>query len=300
MSKILSIQEQLENFEKDCFAGSECKRICAAYNLCVEETKNFVKKNKFTDVLIGLSGGIDSSLVAKIAVDAFGSKHVHGLLLPGPYSSQDSLQDAKQLAINLDIKVSTLFINSSYEAIINTLELANVCGEDGKVSDLASQNIQARLRMIMLMAISNQHGYFLLNTANKSEVYTGYSTLYGDMAGMFSPLGDVYKTDVFKMCVYKNLQDKRMNDSKNNIIPQNIINKPPSAELSESQTDEKSLGIDYASLDAILHEYVDNKKNIKDIVFMGFSESMVQSVINKVKRSEFKRRYEPPYANLNY
>ncbi len=138
----------------------------------------------------------------------------------------------------------------------------------------------------------------MLNTANKSEVYTGYSTLYGDMAGGYAPIGDVYKCDVFKMCINKNLQERRMFGNNEDVIPANIINKAPSAELTDNQTDEASLGIDYATLDAILHEIVDNNKNQQDIVFLGYSEADVQAVFTKVKKSEYKRHYEPPCAKL--
>lgn len=293
MPKIVPLQEQLVNFEKECFDGEEPKRILRNYNSCVEQTKNFVNDNGFSDVVIGISGGIDSALVSKIAVDAFGKEHVHGVILPGPYSSQDSLRDAKLLCKVLGIEEKTIFINSAYESFMETLK-----NSEDEVSDLTSQNVQARCRMIILMALSNEHNWFMLNTANKSEVYTGYSTLYGDMAGGYSPLGDVYKCDVFKMCIAKNLQEKRMYENTEDVIPQSIILRPPSAELTDNQTDENSLGIDYASLDAILHEYVDNKKKYNDIVFAGYNESDVQTVISKVKKSEFKRRYEPPCAIL--
>lgn len=298
MPKIIPLNEQLENFEKECFTGQDAKRILRGYNACVDQTHEFVKKSGFSDVVIGLSGGVDSALVAKIAVDALGKDHVHGVLLPGPYSSQESMQDAKKLAENLGINVNTAFINSAYEAIIKTLELADFPANDVNVKDITSQNVQARLRMIILMATSNEYGWLLLNTANKSEVYTGYSTLYGDMAGAFAPIGDVYKTDVYKMCICKNKQEKRMFENEEDVIPESIITKAPSAELTEGQTDEASLGVDYATLDAILREHIDNGKSAKDIVFLGYPETSVQKVVNKVKKSEYKRRYEPPCAKM--
>ncbi|MDO5328955.1 MAG: NAD(+) synthase [Coriobacteriia bacterium] len=298
MPKILPLDKQLENFEQECFTGKDAKRILRAYNACVDQTQDFVKKSGFSDVAIGLSGGVDSSLVAKIAVDAFGAEHVHGIILPGPYSSQESMQDAKQLVENLGISTNTMFINSAYEAIVNSLNLAEFPADDVKIKDITSQNIQSRLRMIVLMAASNEYNWLLLNTANKSEVYTGYSTLYGDMAGGFAPLGDVYKTDVFKMCICKNMQERRTYEKDVDVIPQSIISKPPSAELTDNQTDEASLGIDYPTLDAILHEYVDNKKTANEIVFLGYSEVQVQNVVTKVKRSEYKRHYEPPCAKI--
>lgn len=165
MPKIIPLKEQLENFEAECFSGDEPNKILRMYNSCVEQTKRFVTDSGFSDVVIGLSGGIDSSLVAKIAVDAFGREHVHGMILPGPYTSQDSINDANKLAENLGIDVKTVFINSAYEAFVNSLN-----SEDEQISDLTSQNIQARCRMIVLMAASNENNWLMLNTANKSEV----------------------------------------------------------------------------------------------------------------------------------
>lgn len=165
MPKIIPLQEQLENFETECFSGDEPNQILRMYNACVEQTKKFVTDSGFSDVVIGLSGGIDSSLVAKIAVDAFGREHVHGMILPGPFTSQDSINDANKLAANLGIEVKTVFINSPYEAFVNSLN-----SEDEQISDLTSQNIQARCRMIVLMAASNENNWLMLNTANKSEV----------------------------------------------------------------------------------------------------------------------------------
>lgn len=293
MPKIIPLKEQLKNFESECFSGEEPNIILRKYNSCVEQTKTFVNNSGFSDVVIGLSGGIDSSLVAKIAVDAFGKDHVHGMILPGPFSSQESLNDAKKLAENLGIDTKTVFINSVYDSFLSSLN-----SEDYHISDLTSQNIQARCRMIMCMAMSNENNWLMLNTANKSEVYTGYSTLYGDMAGGFAPIGDVYKCDVYKMCIAKNLQEKRMFENNEDVIPQTILLRAPSAELTENQTDEASLDVDYATLDAILSEHIDNKKNAQDIVFLGYSEVDVQKVLTLVKRSEHKRHYEPPCALL--
>lgn len=293
MPKIIPLQTQLKNFEEQCFSGEEPKIILRKYNACVEQTKNFVTKAGFKDVVIGLSGGIDSSLVAKICVDAFGKDHVHGLILPGPYSSQTSINDAKKLAENLGIETQTIFINSAYEAFVNSLNT-----EEKHISDLTSQNIQARCRMIYIMAASNENGWLMLNTANKSEVYTGYSTIYGDMAGGFAPLGDVYKCDVYKMCIAKNLQERRMFENNEDVIPQSVLLRAPSAELTENQTDEASLDVDYATLDAILHEHVDNEKNAQEIVFLGYSENDVQKVLTLVKKSSYKRAFEPPCAKI--
>lgn len=293
MPKIIPLKEQLEAFEAECFSGAEANKILRMYNSCVEQTKKFVHNSGFEDVVIGLSGGIDSSLVAKIALDAFGKDHVHGVILPGPYTSQDSINDAKKLSENLGIDYQIIFINSSYEAVVNAF---NSC--ETNISDMTSQNIQARLRTIMIMALSNENNWLMLNTSNKSEVYTGYSTLYGDMAGGFAPIGDIYKCDVYKMCVAKNLQEQRMFENLEDVIPQNILMRAPSAELTENQTDEASLGIDYATLDAILHEHIDNQKSAQDIIFLGYNDFDVQKVVSKVRKSEYKRRYEPPCAKI--
>lgn len=293
MPKIIPLKTQLKSFEDECFSGEEPKVILRKYNACVEQTKDFVTKAGFSDVVIGLSGGIDSSLVAKIAVDAFGKEHVHGMILPGPYTSQNSINDAKKVAENLSIEYKTVFINSAYEAFVNSLK-----DGENQVSDMTSQNIQARCRMIAIMATSNEYGWLMLNTANKSEVYTGYSTLYGDMAGGFAPIGDVYKCDVYKMCIAKNLQERRMFENNEDVIPQSVLLRPPSAELTENQTDEASFDVDYATLDAILHEHIDNEKNAQEIVFLGYTENDVQKVLTLVKKSQHKRMFEPPCAKI--
>lgn len=298
MPKIIPLKEQLKNFENDCFKGDEPRQILQKYNACIEQTKMFVNKSGFSDVVIGVSGGIDSALVTLIAVEAFGKDHVHAMIIPGPYSSQDSINDAKALTKNLEIDTHTIFINSSYETIVDTLDKYLPKQDSDKVLDLTSQNVQARIRMIMIMAASNENNWLMLNTSNKSEVYTGYSTLYGDMAGGFAPIGDVYKCDVYKMCVAKNMQGRRVFERDLDIIPANIIEKAPSAELTNNQTDEASLGIDYASLDAILKEFIDNKKSENEIIFSGYNENDVRLVSSKIKKSEYKRRYEPPCAKI--
>lgn len=298
MPQIISLKDQLKKFERECFAGTEPQQILAKYNSCVEQTKNFMKNCPSDHVVIGLSGGIDSALVASIAVDALGADNVHGVILPGPYSSQDSLNDAKELAENLSISTHTIFINSSYDSVVGCLNESKFSKSKDGMQDLTQQNIQARLRMLLIMAFSNEHGWIMLNTSNKTEVYTGYSTLYGDMAGAFAPVGDVFKCDVFKMCIAKNLQMQRMLNINQEVIPQNIITKAPSAELTDNQTDESSLGIDYPTLDEIIHQYIDLNKTEQEIIFSGINVIDVQSVISKIKRSEYKRPFEPPCAKL--
>lgn len=156
MPKIIPLKEQIIEFEKQCFSGADSKRILSMYNSIVSQTRDFVKGAGFEDVVIGLSGGIDSSLVASIAVDALGNDHVHGILLPGPYTSQDSINDAKTLAENLQIDTKTIFIDSVYESVVASLQQAKINGKKKEIADLTSQNIQARCRMIMIMAVSNE------------------------------------------------------------------------------------------------------------------------------------------------
>lgn len=296
MNKIETLENQLKDFKEQCFAGEEAKRISSIYNTVVSDTRLFVKNAGFKDVVLGLSGGIDSAVVACIAVDALGNSHVHAIILPGPYTSQSSWADAKLLAKNLDIDLNTVFIDGSYQKVVETLSKSGIYNKVSTNSDLTNQNIQARLRMIMIMAASNENSWMMLNTANKSEVYTGYSTLYGDMAGAFSPLGNVYKCDVFKMAVYKNLATQRKLNNDFEVVPQSIVSRPPSAELTSNQTDESSLGVDYPSLDAIISLHVDEGLKFEEIISKGFSSYKVQKVIQLIKKSEFKRRYEPPAA----
>lgn len=298
MPAIISLKDQLKKFEQECFAGPQAQKILAQYNTCVNQTKDFIADCPSDHVVIGLSGGIDSALVACIAVDAVGKNNVHAVILPGPYSSQASINDAKELADNLDIDTHTIFINSAYDSVVASLNESKFGKEQNSMQDLTQQNIQARLRMLYIMAFSNEYGWIMLNTSNKTEVYTGYSTLYGDMAGAFAPIGDVYKCDVFKMSIAKNLQMQRMLNYDKKVIPQNIINKSPSAELTENQTDESSLGIDYPTLDEIIKQYVDQNKTEQEIIFSGINVIDVQSVVSKIKKSAYKRPYEPPNAKV--
>lgn len=258
------------------------------YLLCVEALKEYVEGAGFTDVVIGLSGGMDSSLVAVMCVDAFGAEHVHGVMLPGPYSSGHSVEDAQELAGNLGIEVCTVSICEPYEAFENAL--ANACG--GVLSGLAAENTQARCRMVCLMALSNAHGWLLVNTGNKSEAMMGYSTLYGDMAGAFAPIGGLYKTDVFAVARWRNQQAAA--DGLVPPIPQRVFEKPPSAELSPDQEDERSMGIDYATLDRLLVAHVEQGLDAEALVAAGFDARNVERVLSTVRATAFKRALEPP------
>ena len=276
------------------------------YLVCVNDLRLFIEVIGATDVLIGLSGGVDSSLVATMAVDAFGPEHVHGALLPGPYSTDHASGDALALAENLGIETMTLSITSAYEAF--TAELQDACGE--AFNGTTSQNIQARCRMICLMALSNAHGWIVLNTGNKSEAAMGYATLYGDMAGAYAPIGGLYKTDVYMLCRWRNEQAAAaigqthaalMNQTmlglqplRKKPIPLHVINKPASAELADGQTDEECLGITYVTLDNILVAHVEQGKDADALVEAGFAPEDVELVLQKYAANAFKRELEPP------
>lgn len=255
------------------------------YERCVEELKHFANDAGFTEVVIGLSGGLDSAVTALMCVDAFKAEAVHAVLLPGPYSSDHSINDAEELAENLGISTQTISIVKPYEAFEEAL--ADASG--GQLAGLAAENTQARCRMVCLMALSNTHKWLLINTGNKSEAMTGYSTLYGDTAGAFAPLGGLYKTDVYAVGRWRSEQEDRP------LVPENIFAKPPSAELAPGQEDEKNLGIEYALLDKILIEYVEYQKSPAELVAAGFAEKDVLGVIARIEGSEFKRKLEPPY-----
>ncbi|MEY8314353.1 NAD(+) synthase [Adlercreutzia muris] len=267
------------------------------YDACTAALGDFVRGAGFTDVVIGLSGGMDSSLVAVMAVDALGADSVHGVMLPGPYSSESSLTDARALAANLGIAADTVFICEPFEAFETVLGRA--CG--GELAGLAAENTQARCRMVCLMALSNAHGWLLLNTGNKSEAAMGYSTLYGDTAGAFAPLGGVYKTDVFAMARARNRRAVEAGDV--GPIPVNVFVKPPSAELSPDQEDEKSLGIDYATLDRILVAAVEHGRAPEAVAAALVAEGheaeatrrLVDDVLARTAANAFKRALEPPY-----
>lgn len=264
------------------------------YSSCVEATAGFVQGIGFSQVVIGLSGGIDSSAVATIAVDALGASNVHGVLLPGPYSSDHSVEDANMLAENLGIDAVSIPIVNPHESFVGAIQE----GAGEKLCGLAAENTQARCRMVVLMALSNAHGWLMLNTGNKSEAAMGYSTLYGDTAGAFAPLGGIYKTQVFEIARWRNEEALRLGDIQP--IPERVLIKPPSAELSPDQSDEKSLGIDYPTLDSILIRYVEHGESISDICNAGFLRKQVEDVIARYEANAFKRNQEPPYPTTDF
>ena len=265
------------------------------YAVCVGALKAYSDEAGFTDAVLGLSGGIDSAVTAVMCVDAFGRDHVHGVLLPGPYSSEHSVTDAQELADNLGIEVQTISILEPFEAFERVLGRA--CG--GELSGLAAENTQARCRMVCLMALSNTCGWMLVNTGNKSEAMMGYSTLYGDTAGAFAPMGGLYKTDVYEVGRWRN--DQAARDGLVAPIPERTFTKPPSAELAPDQQDERSLGISYEQLDRILIAAVEHGIKPEGIVRAGTAElDTVLEVLSTAKRYEFKRAMEPPYPSASF
>jgi NAD+ synthase (glutamine-hydrolysing) len=244
--------------------------------------RDYVHKNGFTDVVLGLSGGIDSALTAAIAADALGNEHVHGVMMPSRYSSAGSVTDSLELGFALGIETMELSIEEPFQAFLDTLAPAFA----GREPDVAEENLQARVRGSLLMALSNKFGWLTLATGNKSELSVGYSTLYGDMVGGFAPIKDVFKTLVYDLARWRNAQGEAP------VIPQAIIDKAPSAELRPDQVDQDSLP-PYPVLDAILTHYVEKDDSREAIVNMGFPAHIVDRVIRLTDIAEYKRRQGP-------
>ena len=265
------------------------------YHAMVMGLRDYCKKSGFEKVVLGLSGGIDSALVAVIASDAIGSANVRSIMLPSPYTSQTSLIDATDLVENLGCKSDTLPINDSLTAIDKTLSSTF----EGRKIDLTEENIQSRLRGLLLMAVSNKFGEMLLTTGNKSEVSVGYSTIYGDMAGGFNPIKDLYKTKVFEISKWRNKNHRSwMKGPPGSIIPDNIITKAPTAELRPNQKDSDSLP-DYPVLDAILTILVDEDGSTSDCLKAGYNKSDVSKVEKLLYGSEYKRFQSAPGTRLS-
>ncbi|MFQ5795751.1 MAG: NAD+ synthase [Candidatus Bipolaricaulia bacterium] len=253
------------------------------WNALVLGTRDYVRKTGFSRVLLGLSGGIDSSVTAAVSVDAVGSENVLGVLMPSPYSSQGSLEDARQLTNNLDIRTLTLPIANIMEAFDETLTEAFA----GYERDVTEENIQARIRGNLLMALSNKYGALLLTTGNKSELSVGYSTIYGDMSGGLAVISDVPKMMVYRLARWLNTTRKR------EIIPEMVLTKAPSAELRPNQTDQDSLP-PYEILDEILVRHVEQHQSAEEIIGQGFDPATVHRVLRLVKAAEFKRKQAAP------
>jgi NAD+ synthase (glutamine-hydrolysing) len=251
------------------------------YAALVLALRDYARKNGFTKMVLGLSGGIDSTLVATIGADALGTENVLGLLMPSGFSSSHSVTDSEELARNLGIETHTIAIAGAYESYLEMLE-----GAFGEVEmGIAEENIQARIRGNLNMAVSNRYGHLVVATGNKSEMAVGYATLYGDMAGGFALLKDVFKTEVYELCRYRN--------TVSNVIPESVLTKPPSAELRPGQKDQDSLP-PYDVLDGVLDLYVEEDRSRREIIAAGYDQAVVDHVIKMVDRAEYKRRQAPP------
>ncbi|EOR71870.1 NH(3)-dependent NAD(+) synthetase [Thermobifida fusca TM51] len=260
--------------------------IGEVYAALVLATRDYVHKNRFPSVLLGLSGGIDSALVATIAVDALGADRVHGVLMPSRYSTDHSVTDAEELARRQGINARIIPVAPLVEAFENAV----------KVDGLAEENLQARVRGQLLMTLSNQEGHLVLTTGNKSELAVGYSTLYGDSAGGFAPIRDVWKTLVWELARWRNAEAER--NGQVPPIPEHSITKPPSAELRPGQLDTDSLP-EYDVLDALLDDYVGTDLGRDELVAAGHDPELVDRVIRMVDRAEYKRRQYPPGPKIS-
>jgi NAD+ synthase (glutamine-hydrolysing) len=267
--------------------GPAADDLAEVYAALVLGTRDYVEKNGFSGVVLGLSGGIDSALVAVIAADALGRDRVTGVKLPSRYSSEGSLHDAEELGTMLGIDLLEIGIEPVFEASLDVLRPLM----HEMPADVTEENLQSRARGMLLMALSNKFGWMLLTTGNKSEVATGYATLYGDMAGGFAVLKDVPKTLVYELSRWRNAQPGGA------VIPVSTIEKPPSAELRPDQTDQDSLP-PYPILDAILEKYVEEDWSVGEIVAAGFDEVTVRRVVTLVDRSEYKRRQAAPGVKI--
>lgn len=252
----------------------------------VTGVQNYFRKLGLKKAILGLSGGIDSAVTAAIAVSALGAENVYAVLLPSQFSSDHSVSDAEQLAQNLNMPYDSIAIRTIFEQFKQSLtpHFKNL------PFDITEENIQARTRGVLLMALSNKFGHILLNTSNKSEAAVGYGTLYGDMNGGLSVLGDVYKSEVFELARYMNREQE--------IIPENIITKPPSAELRPDQKDSDSLP-DYEQLDAVLFKYIEQRKGPREIIQQGFDRDLVERTLRMVNTTEYKRHQTPPILRVS-
>jgi NAD+ synthase (glutamine-hydrolysing) len=278
---------QLEDVMKGGYRREQVKeKIPLVHDAIILGLKDYFGKMGLSKAILGLSGGIDSAITTVMAVRALGKENVRVVLMPGPYSSGHSVEDAKALAENLGIRYDIIPIKEPYDAFLKNLDGVM----DGKPFDVTEENIQARCRAIVLMSISNKHGYILLNTTNKSEMAVGYGTLYGDMAGGLSVLGDIYKTEIYLLADYINKNAV--------IIPENTIHKAPSAELRPNQKDSDSLP-PYDILDPILYMYIERRLGPQEIIDMGYDETLVRRILKLVNTSEFKRHQTAPVLRVS-
>jgi NAD+ synthase (glutamine-hydrolysing) len=259
--------------------------VAYIYQVLVLGVRDYIEKNRFHGAVIGLSGGIDSALTLAIAVDAIGAEQVEAVMMPSRYTAAISVEDARKEAQTLGVTYRVIPIEAPFAAFLDLLhdEFA------GLAADATEENIQARCRGVILMALSNKLGRILLTTGNKSEVAVGYMTLYGDMAGGFAPIKDVPKMLVYRLAEYRNRRGE--------VIPQRILDRPPSAELAPDQKDDDTLP-PYPVLDAILVRYVERDQSIEEIVAQGFDENLVRRVAGMIDRNEYKRRQAPPGVRI--
>ncbi len=290
---IASFDAEPRSERRECELAEPLDPVAEVYEALVLGLRDYVEKNGFERVVLGLSGGVDSALVALIAADALGSERVVGVVMPSPHSSDETQSDARQIARNLGIELIEIPIATAMEAYAELLPSSR-SGEgdtrdvrEGEGKDVSAENIQARIRGNLVMALSNRNGWLVLTTGNKSELSVGYATLYGDMAGGFAVLKDVPKTLVYELVRYRNEREGR------ELIPESVLERAPSAELAPDQRDEDSLP-PYDVLDRILEAYVERDESPAGIVGDGISEDLVEDVIRMVDRAEYKRRQAPP------
>jgi NAD+ synthase (glutamine-hydrolysing) len=269
------------------------KNMDEIYHALILGIRDYFFKMDFTKAILGSSGGIDSAVTQALAVAALGKENVRAILMPSQYSSSHSVNDAEQLSKNLGNPYDIVPIKNIYESFLAELKPIYKDLPFG----LAEENIQARTRGNLLMAIANKFGYILLNTSNKSELATGYGTLYGDMAGGLSVLGDVYKTQVYALAKYINKQNRKL-PAVRQVIPENIIAKAPSAELHPDQKDSDSLP-EYDTLDRVLYEYIELRKGPKEIIEKGFDKALVNRVLKLVNTNEYKRNQFCPIIRIS-
>ncbi|MGA3106965.1 MAG: NAD+ synthase [Terriglobales bacterium] len=291
LAQAKSFEEDLIYFDSEKFTGDMHPQIAgeeaSAYEALVLGTRDYVHKCGFQKAIIGLSGGIDSALTASIAVDALGHENVIGVGMPGPYSSEGSIEDARHLAQNLKIRFELLSINDIYQSARQTLSPVFA----GLAPDVTEENIQSRARGMLLMALSNKLGALVLSTGNKSELAVGYCTLYGDMVGGLAVISDVPKTLVYRLAAYVNSRSK--------VIPEATIEKPPSAELRPDQKDSDSLP-PYDVLDAILEDFVEESSSVDQIARVhNLDPDLVRRVIRMIERSEYKRQQAAPGIKIS-
>lgn len=283
---IIEAANHVPNKELDCISLEEDLNIGQVYQALILGIRDYFSKMGFTKAILGSSGGIDSAVVLALACDALGAENVRAILMPSPYSTEHSVNDAVQLSKNLNNPYDIVRINDVYESFLTTLK---PIFKDLPFS-LAEENIQSRSRGNLLMAIANKFGYILLNTSNKSELSTGYGTLYGDMAGGLGVLGDCYKLQVYALAKYINRNGE--------IIPENIITKAPSAELRPNQKDSDSLP-DYTILDKILYQYIERRQGPAEIKAQGFDAALVDRTLKMVNNNEYKRNQFCPIIRVS-